>query len=29
MFNNINDYNAAKAQKIHDKNKKQCINILN
>ncbi len=24
MFDNINDYNAAKAQKIHDKNKKQC-----
>lgn len=24
MFDNINDYNASKAQKIHDKNKKQC-----
>ncbi|WP_419334990.1 IS30 family transposase [Spiroplasma endosymbiont of Sarcophaga variegata] len=24
MFDNIGDYNAAKAQKIHDKNKKQC-----
>ncbi|UZQ29202.1 MAG: hypothetical protein OHM56_08260 [Spiroplasma phoeniceum] len=26
MFDNINDYNAEKAQKTHYKNKKQCRN---